>query len=348
MIEELRPPYPGASRHRLTGSNHRRFTTIHDEIESLEAMVITGHAGETRRQGTHRFTYLAFLQLRLSLCFRQRFAGRHARSRMPDIGQPGIGEQTLTLMNQRQDRKRGVLRLHGSDCARQRLLRSAPGAKDLTSDQSMTGSIQMDAVARQREIRLRFTTFRHIGIDRGMDIDGIPAGFPLRYQPLRVLSERRIVSLEGLTGGIIRLPRRTSGGAYREGVEGRRSDEIETRPCLFYLCAQSVYTLLIFAEALGIEGLIDAIVHPIAGDDQIGLGLFQRPVETLRKIRTGKCAARMVRLRQTRYRLAGQSDIDEFEDLIGRISKQVSVDGVHIPARIRDAIPQKHNAPNAA
>ena len=81
------------------------------------------------------------------------------------------------------------------------------------------------------------------------------------------------------------------------------------RRCPFPEPPQAV---LVFLEPRLGEGVVDAVVHPIASNDQVGLCLLQYAYKPLVQVGAWECSSGMARLREARGRLARQSEVKEF------------------------------------
>ena len=57
---------------------------------------------------------------------------------------------------------------------------------------------------------------------------------------------------------------------------------------------QPAHPVLEFLKSFLAEGIIDPVVHAVAGDDDVRFGLLQHPVESLVQIRPWESSARVV------------------------------------------------------
>jgi hypothetical protein len=77
------------------------------------------------------------------------------------------------------------------------------------------------------------------------------------------------------------------------GIEGRRSEEDELGSRGVDLVDEAVDALLILDEAAVGKRVVDAIVHAVAGDDEIGLDLAEGAGEALGDIGSGEGMGRL-------------------------------------------------------
>ena len=133
-----------------------------------------------------------------------------------------------------------------------------------------------------------------------MHVDDDPAIGPLREQPFRVGVEHRIV--------VGRPGRARLVGPL---VVDRRRDVNDLGTGLLDGGVQFFHAGFELREPALVERLIDAAVHAIAGDDEIGPRDTEYAVETLGQVRPRKLSAGMPLLRESRHGLTRQADIDE-------------------------------------
>ena len=123
---------------------------------------------------------------------------------------------------------------------------------------------------------------------RAMHIDHQPAIGPLGKQPVGILSQHLvIVDVAGrarLVGPLV-IDRRSEMDDAGSGRLDCRMQPLDSGPKA--------------GEPLGIERLVDATVHAITGQDNIGPADPQHPVETFVKIGSGKCSAGMAVFRKS-------------------------------------------------
>ncbi len=105
-----------------------------------------------------------------------------------------------------------------------------------------------------------------------MNVDDVPAVGSFGDEPVAVVGEHVIVA--GVRSAIVGL----SGGddtiANRLGVEDRRREMNDLRASRRrpHASAATPFLLEYFLESLFTERMVDAAVHAIASDDEVGLG----------------------------------------------------------------------------
>ena len=108
--------------------------------------------------------------------------------------------------------------------------------------------------------------------------------------------------------------------------------------------AQAVHAVAKFREALLGQGKIDAVVHAIAGQDDVGLGLGEDAGEPLVEIGPGKLAAGVAGFRETRDRLARQAEADDFTAPTGDAETDDGFDEIHVGSAVGDAVAEDDDA----
>ena len=177
--------------------------------------------------------------------------------------------------------------------------RVAEGREHAAADRPLAGVVGMDGIGDEGVGGILFTLGVEEGLHRRVGVDHRPAIGPLREKPSRVFLEHPLVV--GVTGGVIR-----AGTAVVE----RRREVDDLRPCLLNFVVELFDPGLVGGETGVVERQIDAAVHPVAGDDEIGLHHREDACETLMDIGTGKLAAGMPLLREPGAGLAREPDGD--------------------------------------
>ena len=206
----------------------------------------------------------------------------------------------------------------------------------------MTEHAGMDAIRSEDESGICDTMFLQVVVHRRVDIDDIPTFRALFDQPGGVFIEHVIVSL---------VRRAVFGQAGRErllfngiGIKRRRGHVHELCAGRFNLRAQLEHSFAELRRTFLSVRIIDAVVHPVAGDDEVGLRLRQHAVEPLMQIGPGKTAARMAGLGKSGDRLARQTEIDELDLAVGEFRHGIRLDAFDVMTAVRDAVAEEDDA----
>ena len=98
----------------------------------------------------------------------------------------------------------------------------------------------------------------------------------------------------------------------RREVVDRRRDKVDLlHPGLPAAVHEIGHALLEGGKPALVERLVDAVVHPVAGEHDLGLRFLQEAVESLGQARAGKLAAGVTLLAQPGQRLARQAEADD-------------------------------------
>ena len=97
-------------------------------------------------------------------------------------------------------------------------------------------------------------------------------------------------------------------------------------------------------EARFVERKVDAVVHPVARQDQVGLQSAQDTPQPLMDVGTRKGPAGMPDLRQPRGRLARQPQIEDLGSVIGLYRPESRLEELHPFAPVGDAVAKHHDA----
>ena len=141
--------------------------------------------------------------------------------------------------------------------------------------EAVAGRIQMDSVFREGKFWVLFALFLHVGVDGGVGVyDRFDVVF-LGKDPAGVGSDDvAVVVLVDL--GPVELFRTDGNNVLGGlGIEGWRGDEDELGTGSVDGVDELLDALLIGLKPVHREGVVDAIVHAVAGDHEIGFGLFK-------------------------------------------------------------------------
>ena len=172
------------------------------------------------------------------------------------------------------------------------------------------------------------------GVDRlmqqRMNIDDLPTSRTLRDKPSTVGFHHAVI--------VDRILRAIVGSIKRRGDDDNLCTSTNAGE------TQLDDAILEGQLTRSIERLIDAIVNPIAGDDQRRLELREHAAEALMQIRTREAAAGVARLGKTRSRLARETHVHDCCPTHALLSTNRGLD-IHRPvAAVRDAIAEEENA----
>ena len=208
-------------------------------------------------------------------------------------GEVGVAEERHPLVALREKVRKPLRLLFSSR------LRVAEGREHAAADRPLAGVVGMDGVRDEGVSGIGRALGVEEGLHRRVGIDHRPAIGPPREEPRRVLLEHTLVV--GFTGGVIR-----AGTA----VVDRRREVDDLRPALLHLVVELLHSGLVGGETGVVEWQIDAAVHPVAGDDEIGLHHGEDASEPLVDIGAGELAGGMPLLREPGAGLAREPDGD--------------------------------------
>jgi hypothetical protein len=105
--------------------------------------------------------------------------------------------------------------------------------------------------------------------------------------------------------------------------------------------------LLVLFEPRFAKGVVDPVIHPVAGDDQVGLDSLEHAVEALVQIGPGELAAGVTRLGEPRYRLAGQAQVQELAPPSWIPEPKEGLKEIDVRASVGDAVAKEDRAADA-
>lgn len=97
-------------------------------------------------------------------------------------------------------------------------------------------------------------------------------------------------------------------------------------------------------EAGFIEGQIDAVVHAIAGEHEVGSGFFQQCIEAGMQVRAGKRAVGVAGFGEAADGFAGHAEIEHFEFPLRVGLQKERLEAIHVIAGIGDAVADDDDA----
>ncbi len=101
---------------------------------------------------------------------------------------------------------------------------------------------------------------------------------------------------------------------------------------------------LMGGEAFVREREVDAVVHAVAGDDEVGFGLGEDAVEAFVEIRAREFAAGVTFFGETGDGFAGEAEVEEFECEIRVFGDEGGFDVSDVGAAVGDAVAQENDA----
>ena len=170
--------------------------------------------------------------------------------------------------------------------------------------------VYMNPIGRHRKVRILFPLGNNVVGDRCVQINHHLNAFLLLDNPLCITSQHLliIVFIDREPGKFFCLrATQFSLFAQRQGIKGRRCHQNQLRPRLVHLINQPLDSLLVRGKAFFTEGIIDSIVHPVAGHDDIWFYFVERPVQSFVNIGPRK---RMIRFRESASGFTRQSQVD--------------------------------------
>ena len=200
-------------------------------------------------------------------------AGFDAGAGVAGVGEPGGGKVALA----------GLVEFHevggelGEGLVEETLV-------DGAGHDAVAEGVDVDAVVGEGVVGLAFASRGHVVVDGGVDVDDVGhLGFE-REDPLGVAGDDVAVIV------LVNVAPGEDGCAEIDGVlfgaggldvEGRRGDEDELGTAGFDFFDEALDAFLVGDEAVVGEGVVDAIVHAVAGDDEVGFGFGEGAVEAL-------------------------------------------------------------------
>ena len=123
---------------------------------------------------------------------------------------------------------------------------------------------------------------------------------------------------------------------------GREVDDLGTGGSDFFTKFGDAF--LMGGEAFVGEREVDAVVHAVAGDNEVGFGLGEDAVEAFVEIRAGEFATGVAFFGEARDGLAGEAEVEEFECEIRVFGDEGGFDVCDVGAAVGDAIAEEDDA----
>src|SRR5262249_42508905 len=130
----------------------------------------------------------------------------------------------------------------------------------------------------------------------------------------------------------------------RNWIKNRRREMDDLPASRQHLFTQAINAVGERGEALVAEWIVNPVVHPVAGHDEVGLELLQYTIEPFVEVRTRKFATGVPRFRKPRTRFTGQADVDQVEFAFGKAREKAGFKISHVFAAIRDAVAEEYDA----
>ena len=171
----------------------------------------------------------------------------------------------------------------------------------------MPGIVGMHRVGREDRGRVRRPRGEQSRLHRAVYVDDEPAVRPLRQEPFPIGREDVVVGRR--LAGREKLLRRAR--LVRPRVVHRRREVDDLRPGRLHRGVEALHARPIAPEPFLVERPVDAAVHPVADEHEVGSHHAQHAVEAFRDVGTREGAVGVPFLRQSRHRLTRQTDVDD-------------------------------------
>ena len=203
----------------------------------------------------------------------------------------------------------------------------------------MAKIIWVHAVFREREGRIRPTEVGERDGQQTVRIDYVPPGRALGDQPRGIVVEDVVVTRERFRVGV------EAGGqglrGDRHGIEDRWGHVDDCGARGDHSGLEARHAIAKFREAFFREGKINPVVHPVAGDDDVRLGLREDACETFVEIGAGKFSAGVADFGKSRNGFARETEGDDFAVPSGHPRAQDSLDEIHVGAAVGNAVAEE-------
>jgi hypothetical protein len=110
------------------------------------------------------------------------------------------------------------------------------------------------------------------------------------------------------------------------------------------LVAEALDAGAIGREAVLAERKVDAVVHAVAGDDEIWLDGGEDALKPLMEVGAGELAAGVPFFGEAGYGLAAEAEVEHLDGLVRMLSDGSGLDDLNIGATEGDAIAEEENA----
>ena len=110
------------------------------------------------------------------------------------------------------------------------------------------------------------------------------------------------------------------------------------------LGAQLDHAFAVGTGARLVERVVDAVVHAVAGDDQLRFHRGEHAIEPLVQIGARELAVGMAFFRKARNGLARQAEVEHLPGRVRMISEERRLDNLHVGAAVGDAVAKEQQA----
>ncbi len=206
----------------------------------------------------------------------------------------------------------------------------------------MAAVIGMHTVRGEGEFRLRLTPGGEGGIHGVMDVNDFPSGGTLRQQPSAIRVEHCVVAFVRLRVGL-------EAGGQKIGFDGEwikdRGGEMDDfGATLDDAVVEFLDAVLEGAGAFGAERVVDAIIHAVAREDELGGGLFEDATETFVHGGPWELASGVAGFAQAGGGFAGEAEWNDSVFFARVLRDHGGLDDLDVAAGLSDTITQKDEA----
>lgn len=206
----------------------------------------------------------------------------------------------------------------------------------------MAAVIGMYAIWREGEFWLRLTPGGEGGIHGAMDINDFPSGGTLREQPSAIRVEHCVVAFVRLRVGL-------EAGGQKIGFDGEWIEDWGGEMDDFGATVDDAVVefldaVLEGAGAIGAERVVDAIIHAVACEDELGGGFFEDATETFVDVGSWKLASGVAGFAQAGGGFAGEAERDDGVCFAWVLRDHGGLDDLDVAAGLGDAVTEKDDA----
>ena len=206
----------------------------------------------------------------------------------------------------------------------------------------MAAVVGMHAIRREGEFWLRLTPGGEGGIHGAMDINDFPSGGALRQQPGAIRVEHCVVAFVRLRVGL-------EAGGQKIGFDGERIEDWggemdDFGATLDDAVVEFLEAVLEGAGAFGAERVVDAIIHAVAGEDELGSGFFEDATETFMHGGPWELASGVAGFAQARGGFAGEAEWNDRIFFARVLRDHGGLDDLDVAAGLGDAVTEKDEA----
>ena len=206
----------------------------------------------------------------------------------------------------------------------------------------MAAVIGMHAIRREGKFWLRLTPGGEGGIHGAMNINDFPSRGALREQPGAIRVEHCVVAFVRLRVGL-------EAGGQKIGFDGEwikdwGSEMDDFGASLDHSVVEFLDTVLEGAGAFGAERVVDAIIHAVAGEDELGGGFFEDATETFVHGGPWELASGVAGFAQAGGGFAGEAERDNGVFFAWVLRDHGGLDDLDVAAGLSDAVTEKDEA----